>query len=122
MERNERKEAARKLAATISKMSDTERAAMAARMPVVTVEGRTLSVFNCCLVSTQCPSATVVGGFKQWLAAGRAVRKGEHGYSIWVPCGKKGDGEQAEGEKPFFMLGTVFDVSQTQEIEMQVAA
>lgn len=108
----------RSLASRIGAMSADERAAMAAKLPtVVTIEGRALSVFNTCLVASQNPSVTVVGGFRQWIAAGRAVRKGEHGLALWVPIGKKDADGEASDDKPGFILGTVFDVSQTQEIE-----
>ncbi len=112
----------RALARTISKMSPTEREAMAAKLPgVVTIEGHALSPFNTCLVVMQFPSASLVGGFRQWLKHGRCVVKGQHGISIWVPCGaRKSDADPAEGdsdgERPGFICGTVFDVSQTQEI------
>lgn len=81
----ERRAAMRKLAKQISDMVPAQRAELAARFPVVTIEGRALSVFNSCLVATQSPNATVVGGFRQWIKAGRGVRKGEHGMAIWVP-------------------------------------
>jgi hypothetical protein len=31
------------------------------------------------------PEASCVRGFKDWLDAGRAVRKGEHGIRIFAP-------------------------------------
>lgn len=118
--RDARRAALQALAKQIAAMSPDARAELAARSPIVTIEGRALSPFNQCLVAMQLPSATVVGGFRQWLKAGRAVTKGKHGASIWVPCGAKSapdaDGEQAT-EKTFFTSGAVFDVSQTAEIE-----
>src|SRR5262245_60562438 len=75
----------RELAETIAAMSDEARAAMAERMPIVTIEGRTLSPHNACLIGTQNPDATMVGGFQQWIKAGRCVRKGEHGLMMWAP-------------------------------------
>jgi hypothetical protein len=113
----------RALARKIGAMTQDERTALSARLPVITtIEGRALSMFNQCMLAVQCPSATLVGGFRQWINAGRVVRKGEHGAAIWVPMRpRKADGEQAEttaeGDKPAFMLGTVFDVSQTDEIQ-----
>ena len=109
-------------------MTDEQRAAMAARLPgIVTVEGRALSPFNCCLLAMQAPSVTMVGGFRQWINAGRAVRKGEHGMSIWVPKMPKDDpnrqgDESSSADEVHFLLGTVFDVSQTDEIETAQAA
>ena len=109
-----RRAAFAKLAGQISSMSPETRAEFAARIPaIVTVEGRALSIFNQCLVATQAPSATIVGGFRQWLDAGRCVRKGEHGLMIWCPTSKK-DKETPDAEsETYFIPGTVFDVSQT---------
>lgn len=120
MDSNERKAAARKLARQVSQMSAEQRAEFSRRFPaIITIEGRALSPFNTCLVAMQNPGATVVGGFRQWIKSGRAVRKGEHGMAIWVPLkrGAKDDGEQDSGDECRFILGTVFDVSQTSEIE-----
>ena len=115
----ERRATMRKLAGTVSAMSKEERDAIAARFGVVTIEGRTLSPFNAAMVWSQNPAATVVGGFRQWLKAGRAVCKGQHGMSIWVPCERKSDDDTPD--ETFFVLGTVFDVSQTQEVVKEVA-
>ena len=111
----------RKLANEIAHMTPDKRAALAATLPVVaTIEGRTLSPTNTMLVVMQCPSATIVGGFKQWLKAGRVVSKGEHGISIWIPSGVKGEDGQPDDVR--FLSGTVFDVSQTVAREDQSAA
>ena len=50
----------------IAGMSETERTELASRISTVTVEGRQLSVHNMCLLASQCPTATIVGGFNQW--------------------------------------------------------
>jgi antirestriction protein ArdC len=105
-------------------MPEGERAALAAKVVgVVTVEGHALSLHNVLLIAMQCPTATIVGGFRQWIKAGRAVRKGEHGISIWVPVKPKGETEQGaapaadpKGGDTRFIAGYVFDVSQTDEI------
>jgi hypothetical protein len=118
--RDARRAAFQALAKRIAAMSPTDREALAAQSPIVTIEGRALSPFNMCLVAMQLPAATVVGGFRQWLKAGRAVMKGQHGASIWVPCGAKSapdESGETSTEKTFFTAGTVFDVSQTSEIE-----
>ncbi len=120
----ERRAKFRNLAKQLSAMPKAQREAIAAKLPAIaTVEGRMLSPFNMCLVAAQFPAATVVGGFRQWLKAGRVVRKGEHGMCLWVPfMAKRGDAgaeqDQAEqaGEVKFGM-GTVFDVSQTEPRE-----
>lgn len=122
--RDARRAKFRALSKRIAAMPPDERAALAAKMPgLVTVEGRALSPFNCCLVMFQRDGCTIVGGFRQWLKHGRAVKKGEHGAQIWVPTGAKGAGDAAEmpedsdsGSDCRFISGTVFDVSQTQEI------
>lgn len=122
----ERRNTFRALAGKIGRMTADERGALAASLPVIaTVEGRTLSVFNQCLVASQCPTATLVGGFQQWIKAGRAVRKGEHGLAIWIPTMRQGKDEvsgEDETAETHFIMGTVFDVSQTGEIAERVAA
>jgi hypothetical protein len=58
---------------------------------------------------------SVVGGFQQWIKAGKVVKRGEHGMTIWFPIGRKNDdGNILEAEK--FYTATVFDVSQVEEI------
>jgi antirestriction protein ArdC len=86
---------------------------------IVTCEGRSLSPFNTCLVLNQLPTASMVGGFRQWLDKGRAVKKGEHGLMIWIPTKGKDDKPTAEDieqetARPNFVMGTVFDISQTE--------
>jgi hypothetical protein len=109
-------------------MPETERLAMAAKLGIVTCDGHELSLCNTILCAMQLPGVSVVGGFRQWLKHGRAVMKGQHGAMIWVPCGaRKASGAEAtpeittEGEcsdeRQGFILGTVFDIGQTQEIE-----
>jgi hypothetical protein len=126
-----RRERFRQLAAQVAEMTDDERAALVMKVgSVVTCEGRALSPFNSCLVLTQLPTASMVGGFRQWLDKGRSVRKGEHGLMIWVPTGKAGQGTtlvpsgepepttgagaEHDSKRSGFVMGTVFDVSQTE--------
>jgi hypothetical protein len=82
---------------------------------IATIEGRTLSLHNTllCYVQSGDNLPTVVGGFKQWLAAGRVVKKGEHGLTIWFPAGKSDD---AEDDDMRFYTATVFDIVQTEEL------
>lgn len=130
--RDERRAKFRSLCTQISKMGEAERLLLASKMPgVVTCEGHALSLHNCCLLALQCPSATIVGGFKQWQKQGRAVTKGEHGFMIWVPIGGRKLGEQSatvpaavesgassgEPDETRFIMATIFDVAQTHEIE-----
>jgi hypothetical protein len=130
------KDRARKLAALIGKMSEGERLALAARLPsVVNPSGHVLTFNNTALLFQQSgrEDLTMVAGFRQWLDAGRCVRKGEHAIGcIMVPLGGKrregepapegdGDGDQGDGGKAprvFFRFVPVFDVSQTDALEV----
>lgn len=101
----------------VAAMSDEQRAELASKTMVATVEGHTLSLHNQILVALQCPSATLVGGFRQWHGQGRTVRRGEHGISIWVPSKQKPSGgpdATVSAEDLRFFIGSVFDVSQTE--------
>ncbi|HEV7928117.1 MAG TPA: ArdC family protein [Verrucomicrobiae bacterium] len=118
----------------VAAMPLEERQRLCARLGIVNPDGRILSIGNMCLVGVQMPSATVVGGFRQWIKHGRCVKKGEHGAMIWVPLRKRDtaggasaqesldeseespevDGKK-KGGRPRFIIGTVFDISQTQE-------
>jgi hypothetical protein len=112
----------RALAEKVSRMTDDERAAMAERMAgAMTIEGHPLSLHNRCLIACQYPTATLVGGFRQWQQHGRVVRKGEHGLMIWAPVrdgrapapATTPDVGELDREKPRYIMVTVFDVSQT---------
>lgn len=115
----------RDIAKRIAAMSDEERRAMVQQWPT-TIEGHPLSVHNACLIAYQ-GGASVVGGFRQWKKAGRFVRKGEHGLTIWIPLGfKKVENQDTgevtqEGERTGFGLASVFDVSQTEALEQAAA-
>jgi len=117
-----RREDFRKLARLVSEMTDEQRLAMLSSIGAVpTCAGRALSPFNSCLLLHQLPAASLVGGFNQWNKVGRSVRKGEHGLMIWIPCAQKVQQETPVAgdlteDKLRFVLGTVFDVSQTDEI------
>lgn len=126
---NPNKERARALAKEIGALSDTERAAFAAESPVATIDGRILSLGNIALVKRQAPTATMVGGFRQWLAGGRCVKQGEQALYIWIPSTRRADPDKQEGEagagdtETRFLLAPVFDVSQTVEtVDNQAAA
>lgn len=71
---------------------------------------------NLTLIFGQCPEATNVSGFNQWLDAGRCVRKGETGIAIWCPCKKKAKAGEEENDV-YFRIGYVFDISQTDVLE-----
>jgi antirestriction protein ArdC len=127
---NPNKDMARRLAQKIAAMSDAERAEFAARCPVVlTIDGRPISGKNAMLAAMQCQTVTIVGGFRQWLAAGRAVRQGEKGIYIFVPSSRKSEpgadagaeGAADSGESIRFLMAAVFDVSQTDAVEIETA-
>ena len=130
-----RRKAMQDLVRRVGKMTDAERRALADKMPaLVTCEGHALSFHNTVLLACQCPTATIVGGFRQWKKHRRAVRKGEHGYGIWIPKvpaereeaqqGENADSDPAlaTSEGLRFFVGTVFDISQTEEVQTAVAA
>jgi hypothetical protein len=139
-----RRERFHALVKQIAATTDEERAQIVEKTgAVVTCEGRALSPVNTCLLLTQMPNASVVGGFRQWLKAGRCVKKGQHGAMIWVPIARMQNAEckmQNEEEEPdaaagesesahsadatsrsrsHFIIGTVFDISQTAEKPME---
>ena len=103
----------RAIAAQVGAMTDAERGALAARIMPTTIEGHPLSVHNACLAYMQRPDVTIVGGFRQWIAAGRQVRKGEHGIMVWAPTKNRDE----ESDRPGFVPITLFDVAQTDEGE-----
>lgn len=117
--REARRDNFKRIARIVANLTQQERENMiCAKHGVCTIEGRSLSCNNMCLCLFQNPACTVVGGFQQWKVAGRQVRKGEHGSMIWVPCFRKNEaGEQEEGSPPGFIIGTVFDISQTDAID-----
>lgn len=118
-----RRERMAELARRVAALSPDERAAFAARSPVVTIEGHALSIRNTASLCLQLgPSVSVVGGYQQWRRAGRQVRKGEHGGLILIPrTTKSAEGAEADqGEDAghlYFIGGTVFDISQTDPLE-----
>jgi hypothetical protein len=121
--RDARREHFKRLWKQVPDMPENERLILSAKLGIVTCEGRELSVKNQCLLAFQCASVTVVGGFRQWLDKGRCVQKGQHGLMIWVPIGHKTTEQLPDGnaiehlEKSGFIVGTVFDISQTAELE-----
>jgi len=120
--RDARRERFAALAGQIAELSPEARAALAASLPaLVTVEGHALSIHNACLVALQLPSATILGGYRQWQAAGRQVRKGEHGLMVWAPRMKK-DADTGDEERAGFIPISLFDVSQTEAASESEAA
>jgi len=127
----ERRDRFHNLVKQVAALAPEQQQALAMQCWPSTVEQHPLSVTNACLIALQMPSATIVGGFRQWIKVGRAVRKGEHGLAIWVPSGapklgegfdRTSDNGDGEGADIRFLMGTVFDVSQTIEIAASEAA
>ena len=119
-----RRERFRAIVRKVAAMTDEQRAELAGQVMPTTVEGHTLSLHNACLLACQCPTVTLVGGFRQWLKAGRVVRKGEHGLMLWIPSARakpETDTDDTPDRRPGFLMGTVFDVSQTEELTEPVA-
>ena len=81
------------------------------------------SVRNQILVMVQRPDATQVAGYKAWQAEGRQVRRGETAIMIFGPSKSKivketKDGVETERTVKFPPpVVSVFDISQTEEIE-----
>ena len=116
-----RKALARSLAAKIRAMSPDELNRYVQAAPVATIDGRVLSVRNQAMCIMQLDQPTIVGGFRQWKQAGRAVCKGQHGAAILYPRGAPKTADSPDPDEDAapvsFGLGTVFDVSQTAEIQ-----
>lgn len=77
------------------------------------------------LIFAQREDATECAGFQQWKKSGRQVMKGERGIKIFAPTkfivkdeeGKPQKDENGEDKKKDgFIMVTVFDISQTEEI------
>jgi len=120
--RIERNRQLRQIASKLSKITPSELAAIAANMPIVTCEGRTLSLHNQAFLALQAGSRTItmIGGYRQWMKHARAVTQGQHACgSIFVPLvdhPAAGDEMEDEPGGVRFILVPIFDVSQTHEI------
>lgn len=87
------------------------------------------STTNALLIYSQFPTATKVGSYNTWKKNNRQVKKGEKGIKIFRPMigkRKKDDIETAKSDEKEeligFTLGTVFDISQTEIIDMELEA
>ena len=79
----------------VSALEPAQREEIARRMPIVTCEGHAISAYNACFLAMQIElTLTIIGGFRQWQAAGRQVSPGQKaaGY-IYVPMKRKKDGQ-----------------------------
>ena len=113
--KKERKERLGQLAKRLKAMTEQEKAELVANVGICNVDGKPLSLNNTCLLLFQSDGTvpTVVGGYRQWQKAKRQVKRGEHGMMIWYPSSRKTDDEEDEDLR--FFVGTVFDISQTEE-------
>jgi hypothetical protein len=111
------------VAAKLRAMSVEEMQALADKLPgIVTIEGHALSLRNTLMLHMQSAvTPSVVGGFRQWLAAGRCVRKGEKALYILHPCTRKGQGNEEEADV-YFREAAVFDASQTDVLPVSAPA
>ncbi len=121
--RDDRKLRFRALVKELAELPEEERTRRFSALPFVKLSsGTAFSPSNAMLIAFQSGGKavpTVLGGFAEWLKQGRAVRKGEHGYMVWVPIGaKKPTDESPElpqnSDDVHFIIGTVFDISQTE--------
>ena len=118
----------RQLAEQVAALSADQRQTFAERAGAVcTIEGHPLSLHNAMMAMLQCPGVSVVGGYRQWQAAGRQVRAGAHGITIWIPtqraaASEEGDSEGDADSKPGFRMASVFDIGQTDAAQQQQAA
>lgn len=117
---NDKQARIKELRKRIASLSPEDRQKIAKQYVVINVEGHVLSTYNTLMLYYQSNGIqpTVVAGFKQWLKAGKCVRKGQHGFSILFPVGNKvkdNDGnESIEAERYF--AGTVFDITQVEDL------
>lgn len=116
----------RELADRIAAMTEEQKAAFLDKVgTVLTCEGHPLSLHNTLMLAYQRDGVTMVGGYNQWKNAGRQVRKGESSLGIWIPrMPKENETDAAAGidpetQRPFFVFGNVFDISQTEPIEAE---
>ena len=126
IKRQEKKEKIIRLRKTLSEMTEEQRQAVADKFGIVTVEGHLLTPHNqCFLVAQSVINFSIIGGFQQWKKAGRIVRKGEHGFLIFVPSIAKQENNSemiSDDENVHFFTATVFDISQTEVIAKSEAA
>lgn len=101
----------RELYAKVKALSEEE--LVQAGAGVVMVTGHQVSHKNAALARMQSPSCTQLGGFHQWLDAGRCVNKGESSIIIRGFSTKQ---DEEGSEKAYFPRVNVFDVSQTREL------
>ena len=105
----------------LKSIDEEQREVIAGELGITNPEGHILSTRNQCLLVFQAGDnpLSVVAGFKQWQKSGRIVSKGNHGYLIAVPAKNKSENENEEDDEMFFLYKTVFDISQTEQLELE---
>ena len=99
-------------------------AEFADNFPISNPEGHMLSGKNISFLKFQAGDKinfTVVAGYRQWLKFDRQVRKGQHGFWIFIPAMTKTKVEENGHSKTVeefdrFLMAKVFDISQTWDI------
>ena len=85
------------------------------------VTGHELTEKNKALLAEQAQkrnmTITVVGGYQQWKANGRIVKKGEKSLKLMAPTSRKIEIAGQGQERTYFNLASVFDISQTEELQ-----
>jgi antirestriction protein ArdC len=121
VDRNERLKAAHeKLQVAITSIASSEDWK---RMLKVASKFHRYSFNNHLMIFLQRPDSTVVAGFNRWKSLGRSVKKGEKGIAIFAPCKYKVTIETADGEEALqqvrgFRVVHVFDISQTEGVDL----
>ncbi len=119
-EREARRERFTRLKSAFDALTDTQKKILAG-MVVYTCDGHQISATNTVLVNLQRADVSIIGGYRQWQAQNRHVRKGEKSISIWVPLkkavGVSSTSEDIEEDIKRFRLQSVFDISQTEKTE-----
>jgi hypothetical protein len=99
-------------------------AEFADNFPISNPEGHMLSGKNISFLKFQAGEKinfTVVAGYRQWLKFDRQVRKGQHGFWIFIPAMIKTKVEENGSSRTIeefdrFLMAKVFDISQTWDI------
>jgi len=99
-------------------------AEFADNFPISNPEGHLLSGKNISFLKFQAGEKinfTVVAGYRQWLKFDRQVRKGQHGFWIFIPAMTKTTVEENGSSRTVeefdrFLMAKVFDISQTWDI------
>jgi antirestriction protein ArdC len=99
-------------------------AEFADNFPISNPEGHMLSGKNISFLKFQASEKinfTVVAGYRQWLKFDRQVRKGQHGFWIFIPAMIKTKVEENGSSRTVeefdrFLMAKVFDISQTWDI------